>query len=88
MINLTKLELDCIHAMYKSEYYSGAGMPDIWSFSVADNAEITKPNQVCGVISSLVKKSIVKCEKSDDDDVVSIINEEIHQLAIENGWCE
>lgn len=87
--NLTELEKDCLRACYASEYNGEFGTefkPCIWSFSVADNASITKPEQVSGVIASLVKKGIVVCDGHGNERCVSVVSDEAHEYANKQGW--
>ena len=57
----TTLENDVIKAIVNSEYSDFPGCP-IWVWSVADNTKIVNTKQVSGVISSLVKKELVKTD--------------------------
>jgi hypothetical protein len=66
--NLTALELSVLRAIDASEY--GDVLTDeIWMFSVTDNMEAggATPKQLPGVVSSLVKKGLVKSGGTGND---------------------
>jgi hypothetical protein len=56
--SLTILERDVLLAIANSEYDDCLEEP-VWTWSIEDNLRHTKKNQICGVVSSLVKKGII-----------------------------
>lgn len=68
-MNLTELEKDVVRAIAENQY---ADAPDseVWSFAIKYHTKVTRDEQICGVVSSLVKKGIVVSEGDGKDSVV------------------
>ena len=66
-MNLTRLERDVLVAIVENEYSDTPGDP-VWSWSVTDNCKIAKPEQVSGIVSSLVKKGLAISRDWDEKD--------------------
>lgn len=71
-MNLTELEKDVVRAIAENQY---ADAPDseVWSFAIKYHTKVTRDEQICGVVSSLVKKGIVVATDGwQDDDTVQL----------------
>ena len=68
--SLTEKETAVLGACYRSDFYSGVGRPDVWSWSV--EAKGLNAHAVAGVLSSLQTKGCVRCVRDEKDDVVSV----------------
>lgn len=88
-VKLTDLETDVLWACYYNEYHQrGSGQcPAVWSFSVTDNCRVAKPEQVSGVVSSLVKKGLLTSDMVDSDQAIEVTPAG-HELALELGIDE
>ena len=80
-MNLTILEKDIIVAIAEDEYNDCVPNCPIWTWNISSNAKITKKEQLCGVISSLVKKGLVGTDNVD-------INENDHCTWLTVGGFE
>ena len=69
---VTDLEFDLMKAIVNSEFHDGQNVIDhpVWSFSACP--QNIRPNQMGGVMSSLVKKDYVRVEGEGDDATVEI----------------
>ena len=63
-MKLTEMEKDVIIAICENEFSDSPGDP-VWSWAVHDKCKITKQNQICGVISSLIKKGLAVSDEWD-----------------------
>ena len=78
-MELTELEKDVIVAITENEFSNIPGDP-VWSWSIADNAKITKTEQISGVVSSLVKKGLVETnDESGDNSTVELTEEGVRE---------
>lgn len=85
--SLTALEAEALEGCYRSDYYSGSGRPQVWSWSVTDACCGRGPGratarQMSGIISSLVKKGLVTCD-GDGEDASITVTEKGHRVAFE-----
>ena len=61
VIAMTKLEEDVLmNGIGNSDFTDTLGNPDVWSDCIIDTCKITTKDQISGVVSSLVKKNLVK----------------------------
>ena len=82
-ITLTANELTVLKAIDDSEY--GCYLTDaIWSFSIADNCNLA-PTSIPGVVSSLVKKGLVRCAGYGNDAEVRMTDIGAHEYIRANG---
>ena len=70
-MNLTELEKDVIVAIAENQYADRPGDP-VWSFAISYHTKITKPEQMGGVVSSLIKKGLVECSGRDKDAAIEL----------------
>jgi hypothetical protein len=69
MTNLTNLELEVLRALVDNDFMDGCTGADmvgkeLWSDCIYQNTSIVTNVQLPGVVSSLVKKGLVKCAGS------------------------
>ena len=58
---LTELEKDVIiNGLGNTDFIDIDGCPDVWGECIVDTCKITTKDQISGVVSSLVKKNLVK----------------------------
>lgn len=67
MQQLTKLERDVMNAIQESGFY-GCDYDPVWSDCLHDTCELCEKDQLSGVISSLVKKGLVRITDKDTKD--------------------
>jgi DNA-binding MarR family transcriptional regulator len=84
--NLTVLEIDVLRACYQNEYHNEDDKPHVWSFSVTDNCYNCTASQVSGVVASLVKKGVVKCQGSGSEKTITVVSNAAHRFAVNKGW--
>lgn len=61
ILKLTELENDVlVNGIANNYFYDITGLPDVWSNCIVNTCKITTKTQVGGVVSSLVKKGLVK----------------------------
>ena len=71
MLTITELEKDVLlNGIGKNDFYD-YDYADVWSDMIIDTCTITTPEQISGVVSSLVKKNLitVSAKKTKDTSV-------------------
>ena len=70
VLTLTEKEAAVLKACYSSDFYSGDGRPDVWTFSV----EVPGMNDhaKAGVLASLKAKGVVALCRDEHNDVVTV----------------
>jgi len=85
----TELELIVLKRIRHSEYMD-ATTPEmminwgVWSFSVTEGDQDYTPNQIKGAMSSCVKKGLIWCDDSDEDEICSLTEKGV-KILIENN---
>ena len=74
--NVTELENDVImKGIVESDFFDDCTNGMVWSNVVIDGCEITKPTQLPGVVSSLVKKGLITQNGSGSDATIQLTAE-------------
>ena len=84
---LTEFEIDALRACYFNEYDCDALAPTVWAWSVTENCETVNASQISGVISSLVKKGVVKSQGKGEESVIYPTEIGV-SIAGKKGWLE
>jgi hypothetical protein len=85
LVYLTPLEQDVLRGIYESDYADGGPRPDVWAWSLA--VQVATPRQIPGVVSSLVKKGLVKTTGTGEEGSI-YVTELGQQAAAEIGVKE
>lgn len=76
---MTELERDVLEAITKSDYYTQPGS-SVWSWSIVDHCRLATKKNIKGVVSSLSKKGLVKCQGAGEDSEVQITTKGLQSL--------